>query len=172
MKVVFVGQGPNRASWNEALLRARRRFNGEADQVEWAKDFCARIAITGSIGKKLADLGEWPCDLSFGGYARRNLNACWNGKDGKGDNFFRLEGEESATRILAEGFTHHVLLGAPVARCFGYAAAPLEVRIDKTTRKQFLLFPHPSGINQWWNDDFNRFRARKRLREFLNITNP
>lgn len=83
--------------------------------------------------------------------------------------------------MLVGGSTHFVLLGESVARCFKLKPEPLAVVADyidnpdgsgDNWRKQFFFLPHPSGINTWWNEDFNRFRARKRLREFLELTNP
>lgn len=64
-------------------------------------------------------------------------------------------------------FDRIVLLGAEVAGCFGFKGEPLELRVDMDLRKTYLLFPHPSGINLWWNEEFNVFRAKRRLREFL-----
>lgn len=175
-KVVFVGQGPNEKAWNHGLAMAAG-FNGETDPervLRMAERYCAKVAVTGAIGKRLGDLGGWKLDLWFNGYARRNLNARFNGKSGKGDVFSREEGVRTATRMLAnDDFTHYVLLGKEVASCFGVRAEFLEERKSRNDAKgfwrYFLVFPHPSGISTWWNDDFNRFRARKRLREFLNI---
>jgi hypothetical protein len=30
-----------------------------------------------------------------------------------------------------------------------------------------LIFPHPSGINRWWNERRNERRARQLLQRFL-----
>lgn len=171
-KVVFVGQGPNRTAWEHGLSFGEQI--GSACPAAVAMSYCAKVAITGSIGKRLADLGGWKLSLAFNGYQRRNLNARWNGKSGKGDVFARDEGARTAAEMLArEDFTHYVLLGKEVAGCFGVRAEFLEERKSRNDAKgfwrYFLVFPHPSGISTWWNDDFNRFRARKRLREFLNI---
>lgn len=183
MKVVFVGQGPNRACWQQGLAAGARyallKHNFAEDDprvkveaIAFAERYSARVALTGSVGKKLAALGGWKCNLTFGGYARRNLNARWNGKDGNGDRFERVEAEIVASRMLHDGFTHFVLLGSNVAKAFGMGRnEPLSEIKNLPGSQLFFLLPHPSGINQWWNDDFNRFRARKRLREFLNITN-
>lgn len=175
-KVVFVGQGPNRTAWANGLAKAARLDpkRSEADLLDWAELYCAILAITGSIGRKLGELGGWKCDLRFNGHARRNLNRRFNGKVGKGDSFSREEGTRAANAMLErDDFTHYVLLGKEVASCFGVRAEFLEERKSRNDAKgfwrYFLVFPHPSGISTWWNDDFNRFRARKRLREFLAI---
>jgi hypothetical protein len=33
--------------------------------------------------------------------------------------------------------------------------------------RRFLIFPHPSGINRWWNERRNERRARQLLQRFL-----
>jgi len=171
-KVIFVGQGPNATVWEKALGISERA--GYSPPEPFAERYCAKLAITGAIGKKLGDLGGWKLSLWFNGYARRNLNARFNGKSGKGDAFSREEGARNAAEMLArEEFTHYVLLWKEVAGCFGVRAEFLEERKSRNDEKccwrYFLVFPHPSGISTWWNDDFNRFREKKRLREFLAI---
>lgn len=185
MSLVFVGQGPNRTAWLHGL-QVGRQYSAiklgvppedprvELPAVGWAERYCERVAITGSVGKKIAELAGFPLDLKFGGHDRRNLNTRWNGKRGKGDSFDRAEGKKRASELLAGPWTHYVLLGDEVARCFAMKPEALNVVTDfiptlagPPVKKAFLLFPHPSGINLWWNEEFNRFRARKRLREFV-----
>lgn len=184
MNLVVVGQGPNRTAWehglevgrNRALLRdGERTQENEIEAELFAENYCARVAITGSVGRKLAELAGF--DLRkreelrfFASVARRNLNRRFNGKNGKGDAFDRAEALESARRILLEPFHRVVLLGEEVARAFGFKFSALEIRKLPNDPRRFLCFPHPSGINLWWNDDFNRFRAEKRLREFVDPT--
>lgn len=189
--IVFVGQGPNQTVWKDAVARGAFSLNldsplpkkfqqskGRVEAIErYASNFCSRLAITGSIGRRLAKLAGYNVkareELRFyAKHARRNLNAKWNGKSGKGDVFDREEGGREAERILNEGFDRHVLLGREVATCFGLGAVPwLEEKLvhnDQLNKPQrFLVFPHPSGLSTWWNEPFNEFRARKRLREFL-----
>jgi hypothetical protein len=33
--------------------------------------------------------------------------------------------------------------------------------------RRFLIFPHPSGANRWWNERQNERRARELLQRFL-----
>lgn len=174
-KIVFVGQGPNQTAWNHGIKTARRLnpAREDANCHVWAVRYCARVAITGAIGKKIAALAGFDVanreELRFyARYARRNLNTCWYGKAGKGDYFDREEALATAKLLAADpAWTHYVLLGKEVARAFGVSADFLEVRFDKTVGKNFLVFPHPSGLSTWWNDEFNAFRAKKRLRQFL-----
>jgi len=52
-----------------------------------------------------------------------------------------------------------VLLGRRVSRAFGLSGtAPILEWIEHEGRA-VMVFPHPSGINQWWNDPSNRKRA-------------
>jgi hypothetical protein len=138
---------------------------------EFAKAVCDRLALTGTVGNKLAALVVMQRSEFLRLYPRRNVNRAWNGKAGKGDRFNRPEAVDRARLIQNEGFTHYVLLGQEVARSFDLAwGEPLEVRVDREAGRSYFLLPHPSGINQWWNEPFNIFRATKRLREFLNLT--
>lgn len=176
-KIVFVGQGPNQTAWAHGLAKAEvilGHTGGHA--LRWTENYCARMAITGAIGRRLAELAGYDVanreELRF--YAetdRRNLNARWNGKEGKGDKFDQVEGERNAVAILAEGHGKIVLLGLEVQRAFGQKGEPLAETVwfhpATNAATNFLLFPHPSGISTWWNEPFNVYRARKRLREFL-----
>jgi hypothetical protein len=98
-------------------------------------------------------------------YARINLNAQWIGKAGKGDVFDISEGYVAAKVLLRGSWTHYVLLGQKVAQCFGIKSDPCTA--VEAIGKHFLLIPHPSGINQWWNKPYNRSRAAAKLKEFL-----
>lgn len=187
LRLVFIGQGPNQTAWARGL-EAGRKFAagreawkmGDRTPEAFAEDYCARVAATGAIGTKLGALLDLPLHRFWKTFARRNLNRRWNGKDGKGDKFDKEEGRRTAGQFLVrEEFTHHVLLGAAVAECFGfrnpewlavkegYYPIPDPSGSPREAYKHFLLFPHPSGINAWWNEDFNRFRAKKRLAEFV-----
>jgi len=59
-----------------------------------------------------------------------------------------------------------VLLGKNVARCFGFNDVPFLAEIHVYGRR-FLIFPHPSGTNRWWNERRNERRARQLLQRFL-----
>jgi hypothetical protein len=168
-----VGQGPNRIAWEHGIRAGWQIGCVDVDQAKkFSEKYCARVAITGRIGEKLAALAGAERLQFYRDVARRNLNARWNGKEGKGDKFDREEAKAAVARINAEPFKFYVLLGAEVQRAFGFAGEPLSVRFDKETEKNYLLFPHPSGINAWWNEPFNVHRAKARLREFLEGNNP
>jgi hypothetical protein len=175
--LVFVGQGPNQTAWLHGLA-AGRELRPTAPE-DFAEDYCARVAVTGAVGTRLAALLGLPDVGRFRhSFHRRNLNTRWNGKHGRGDKFDHAEGVVMAG-ILADmsEFTHFVLLGASVADCFGFvigergwpwcSLAPAGPSVH--AGKRFLLFPHPSGLNHWWNDADNHIRARTALNDFVNL---
>lgn len=176
-KVVFVGQGPNQECWVKSLWRYPSATWTEAPRIDYAERRCAALAVTGTIGYKLGALID-PTHLNpvriILPYGRRNLNARWNGKKGKGDVFDRAEGRTTADQLRYAPFTHYILLGAEVARAFGvhnneWLSVIPEFGAPLGDGNQFLIFPHPSGINTWWNDRENTARARRALRSFLGI---
>lgn len=169
-KLVFVGQGPNQASW-ERGLQSGKFFAKTQTAEQYAVGYCERIALTGAVGTKLAQL----LDLDevgdfFRKYQRRNLNPKWNGKRGRGDVFDRDDGTKAANALRPD-FDKFVLLGREVAACFDCdAVEPLARAVfydEADCSKEFLLFPHLSGLNPWWNDAYNAARARVVLREFV-----
>jgi hypothetical protein len=98
---------------------------------------------------------------------RKHLNAHYSGKRGKGNAFDRAKGYVNAADVLMDwGVERIVLLGKNVARCFGFRDLPFlaEIRIYG---RRFLIFPHPSGTNRWWNERRNERRARQLLQRFL-----
>lgn len=114
---------------------------------------------------KLGPLLDITPALFINRYARINLNALWIGKAGKGDVFDTAEGYVAAKVLLRGSWTRYVLLGQKVAECFGIKSDPCTV--VEAIGKHFLLLPHPSGINRWWNEPVNRGRASLKLKEFL-----
>lgn len=169
--VAFVGQGPNRAAWEHGVKAGMHL--APADPHAFAERYCRRISLTGAVGTKLgALLGLERSDFLRKFPLRFNLNARFGGKKGKGDAFDRAEGKASAERLLADASIQaFVLVGAEVARAFGVKlrADPLqwEVRGEGLGRRYFLVIPHPSGVNLWWNDLRNRERATAAVRIFL-----
>jgi hypothetical protein len=70
------------------------------------------------------------------------------------------EALQHAGEIMRSG-QRCVLLGAKVAKAFGYQFIPF-VTIDL----RFLILPHPSGLCRLWNQPGAYDRARLALREF------
>lgn len=174
--VVFVGQGPNQAAWKDAVERGE--FNQPMDPQDFAEKFCARIALTGACGKKLAAVLGVTFD-EFLRMPRANLNARWNGKLSKGDLFDSLEGFGAATGVVTKRPAfRYVALGLGVAKCLG-VRNPEFLRESPSERfslgapstgprpVRVFVLPHPSGVNRWWNDPKNHTRARRALRKFM-----
>ena len=91
----------------------------------------------------------------------------YNGKRPKGDAFDHAKGSVKAADILLDWRVERiVLLGKNVARCFGFRDLPFLAEISIYGRR-FLIFPHPSGTNRWWNERQNERRARQLLQRFL-----
>jgi hypothetical protein len=170
-RFLIVGQGPNGPSWARSL-KAGNRLR-PADPVGFAEQLGRRLAVTGACGEKLAQLAGISPAALYQLVDRMNLNARWIGKEGKGDRFDRLEALRTAEVIREESWPKVILLGKEVARAFEIRSEFLEARgwyHPKTNAyTEFLVFPHPSGISIWWNEEFNTFRAGKRLQEFLEI---
>lgn len=175
-RVVFVGQGPNRASWLRGVALAKRLQSLKRDPDVFVQEYCRRLAVTGAVGRFLAGLLGISLAEFYRTYQRRNLNARFNGKAGKGDVFDVSEGRAAARDVKTEAFPRMVLLGANVARCFGLeyrAAAGPEIAHVTDYEQGFaehtrmLLLPHPSRVVLYWNDPANVERARAALRQFV-----
>lgn len=105
-----------------------------------------------------------------------NLNDKWQGKNksGKGDAFNMEQARINAKRIkwrleheIDEAFV--LLMGRKVERAFGWAGLNyLDTNI--WLGHYVILFPHPSSINPWWNDEENVVAARAILRWTLRVS--
>ena len=121
-----------------------------------------RKPLAGPNGRKVARLAGMSYDDLIA-CRRKHLNTHYSGKRGKGNAFDRAKGYVNAADVLMDwGVERIVLLGKNVARCFGFRDLPFlaEIRIYG---RRFLIFPHPSGTNRWWNER----RARQLLQRFL-----
>jgi len=122
--------------------------------------------LAGPNGRKIARLAGMSYEELMA-CRRRHLNTRYNGKHRNGDSFDHAKGNINAADVLLDWRVERiVLLGKNVARCFGFRDLPFlaEIRIYG---RRFLLLPHPSGINRWWNERRNEQRARQLLRRFL-----
>jgi uracil-DNA glycosylase len=125
-----------------------------------------RKPLAGPNGQKIARLAGMSYDELIA-CRRKHLNKHSGGKRGKGDGFDHTEGRINAADILMDWRVERiVLLGKNVARCFGFRDLPFLAEIHIYGRR-FLIFPHPSGTNRWWNERRNERRARQLLQRFL-----
>lgn len=88
-------------------------------------------------------------------FDRTNMveGALWTAKRAR-DNVARI-------RALMSG-RRSVLLGAEVHRALGFAKLA-RLRWHKLDDARFILLPHPSGRNHWYNDRYNAAAARRAL---------
>ena len=125
-----------------------------------------RKPLAGPNGQKIARLAGMNYDELIA-CRRRHLNTHYNGKRGKGDAFDHAKGKVNAADVLLDWRVERiVLLGKNVARCFGFRDLPFLAEINIYGRR-FLIFPHPSSTNRWWNERRNERRARQLLQRFL-----
>jgi uracil-DNA glycosylase len=142
-QIIFVGQGPSQ----------------DGDPYR---------PLEGTAAARLGSLLDAPEDYFIGCFARINLNSEWIGKvagDGKGDVFDLAEGRASAKVLIRGSWTHYVLLGKRVAERFDAKGEFLQT--ISHGQKHFLILPHPSGINRWWNEPNNVAAAAEKLKGFL-----
>jgi uracil-DNA glycosylase len=124
-----------------------------------------RKPLAGPNGQKIARLAGMSYDELIA-CRRRHLNT-HNGRSGNGDAFDHAKGRVNAADVLLDWRVERiVLLGKNVARCFGFRDLPFLAEISIYGRR-FLIFPHPSGTNRWWNERQNERRARQLLQPFL-----
>ena len=125
-----------------------------------------RKPLAGPNGRKIARLAGMSYDELIA-CRRKHLNTHYSGKRGKGDAFDRAKGNVKAADVLLDWRVERiVLLGKKVARCFGFRDLPFLAEISIYGRR-FLIFPHPSSTNRWWNERRNERRARQLLQRFL-----
>jgi len=125
-----------------------------------------RKPLAGPNGQKIARLAGMSYD-ELVACRRRHLNTHYNVKRGEGSSFDCAKGNVNAADILMDWRVERiVLLGKNVARCFGFRDLPFLAQISIYGRR-FLIFPHPSGVNRWWNERRNERRARQLLQRFL-----
>ena len=147
MKLLFVGQAPSRTAGRV------RAFDGRS-------------------GQRLASLLDLTLAEFLAIVDTVNLLARWPGKHGgkyayreKGDRFPIATARRKANRLKKElhALRHPVvvLCGRRVARAFGVEGEFLSRH--RRGGIQVLLFPHPSGCSQWWNDPKNVRAARRAL---------
>jgi hypothetical protein len=125
-----------------------------------------RKPLAGPNGQRIARLAGMSYDELIA-CRRKHLNTRYNGKRGKGAAFDHKEGNVNAADVLLDWRVERVvLLGKNVARCFGFRDSPFLAEINIYGRR-FLIFPHPSGVNRWWNERRNEQRAQHLLQRFL-----
>lgn len=94
--------------------------------------------------------------------AHRNLLGEWPGREGKGSAFPLEHARARARRFrIRKDVGTVVLLGKRLAAAFGLDVNYFEPALRNSRR--WVVVPHPSGVNTWWNDVENRVRAMRFL---------
>lgn len=117
-------------------------------------------ANTTRTGQRIAELGG--VDLP-----RTNLLRAYPGDDGKGAAFPVDAARESVRRLerRTPKRVAFLILGKRAARAFGVKSDFLEW--TSVRGREVAVFPHPSGINMWWNDARNRAAAAEFFTEMM-----
>jgi hypothetical protein len=125
-----------------------------------------RKPLAGPNGRKIAQLAGMSYDELIA-CRRKHLNTHRSAERGKSDRFDHAKGNINAADVLLDWRVERiVLLGKNVARCFGFRDLPFLAEISLYGR-WFLILPHPSRVNRWWNERRNERRARQLLQRFL-----
>jgi hypothetical protein len=112
-----------------------------------------RIANATASGRRLALLG-------WGDLPRTNVIQRFPGRSGKGASFPRDEASDGLAKLWRRTPRRvaFVYMGRRVAAADGWRGPYLEWGLHRG--RQVATFPHPSGINMWWNDPANVELAR------------
>jgi len=121
-----------------------------------------RKPLAGPNGRKIAQLAGMSYEELMG-CRRRHLNTHYR----NGDAFDHAKGNVNAADVLLDWRVERiVLLGKNVACCFGFRDLPFLAE-KRIYGRRFLIFPHPSGVNRWWNERGNERSARQLLQRFV-----
>lgn len=129
------------------------------------------MAIMAGVGLSGDDL--WPT------FNLTNLMKMWPGKKSdKGDDFDMGEARE-AVEVILMGLerrppSYVLLMGRKVQQAFRLKELKYLERyaINRfpLDRHRVIVFPHPSGLNQWYNDQDNVKRASQILRRVVEVS--
>ena len=149
MKPLIIGQAPAR---------------GNDDKLPFAGASGARLASLAGVGESGDDLPEH--------FELRNLISKYPGKtgSGKGDAFDLAAAKLQAGVIMEEIYGSDrrwvLLMGKSVARAFGMGNREY-LKPYAWSMHLFVIFPHPSGVNRWWNNPYNVEQAAGVLQAVL-----
>lgn len=118
---------------------------------------------------RLAGVGNSGDVLSFY-FQLVNLIGAWPGKEGKkGDRFDLQLAQKRAWAIKGRLRTASprsiLLMGWNVGRAWGWPQYLGYLEWRSWRGHRICVFPHPSGINHWWNSELHTRLARDLLRE-------
>jgi uracil-DNA glycosylase len=143
-KPIIVGQAPAR---------------GRDEAPAFTSASGARLAKLAGVGTTGEDLQKY--------FETMNLTSRYGGKQGKGDRFDLAAARSTAGNLLEwlagqEQSRTVLFMGRGVAKAFGFGKKQyLEPWVWKF--HTLVVFPHPSGVNRWWNDPWNVHAAERML---------
>lgn len=149
MKPLIIGQAPARG--NDGMPA----FHGDSG---------ARLARLAGVGTK----GE---DLLYH-FDTMNLLPTYPGRKNKGD-VFDMKAAKLAAGIVIHDLSHQpprkiLLMGRKVRRAMGLNGQWMYLGPGQFHWGHWVyIFPHPSGINRWWNDPVNYAAAEKFMRDLV-----
>ena len=150
------------------LIIGQAPARGNDGKMPFAGQSGARLAQLAGVGD---DGDSLPPHFSL-----VNLLSKWPGKGTKkGDLFDMRQAKENAQDILMglerRPASHILLMGRKVQACFELKGLEYLHRysIHRTGFEAHCVipFPHPSGVNLWWNDPDNILQAEKVMRKVL-----
>lgn len=121
-------------------------------------------------GRRLAALMGMSLEEFLGTFDRACLFDKFPGRlaNSSGDAFPIQEATINAFKLMRnnpfDNYKAIILMGKNVARAFNWQNAEF-LEWDRTSRPFKVVFPHPSGLNRWWNDKRNRKAAKEFLTE-------
>lgn len=155
---------------NRPLIIGQAPARGNDGKPPFAGESGTRLAKLSGVGISGDDLPEH--------FDLLNLMDYYPGKrsTGKGDNFYIAEARQAAQTLIAglkeeeQAPRRILLMGRNVER----------VMLGRKGRQPYLrwrwyfgdkhlvaVFPHPSGLNHWWNDPKNYTEAEVFMREMM-----
>lgn len=148
---------------NRPLIIGQAPARGNDGKLPFAGQSGARLAQLAGVGNSGDDLPRH--------FDLLNLIEKWPGKSGKGDHFdmdaARAKAGEIARELQTAKESRYVLLmGRKVQTAFGWAGMNY-LQEYQWHDHIVVVFPHPSGVNLWWNDQVHRTEARVLLRRIL-----
>jgi hypothetical protein len=145
MPVILIGEAPSERGGKLANYRAfdaRTRSGAKLARL-------AGVADVADVFGTINLIDRWPGRTSHGavfpaGLARRNANRLW-------------------TTLPPD--VDLLLIGLRVAASFDVSVPYLRWEtLAGDPDRRVAVFPHPSGVNRWWNDPKHEVRARRFLR--------
>lgn len=153
----------------QPLIIGQAPARGNDDKHPFAGESGKRLALLACVGMTGDVLPAY--------FELRNLISKYPGKvsTGRGDKFDMAAAKMQANLMWDEfkamPARYVLFMGKSVARAFGYRHIQY-LQPRQWNQHKFVCFPHPSGVNRWYNDNNNWREATEFLRMVLRDPNP